>query len=262
VEAAEEAAEVPEGVVDAVEEADFFLGQRQFDEAREVLIEAMYEHPGDATLKRKLDELDVRQAGGSAPPPLPPAPPAPEEDHSFALAQKLADKAGAGAGGPVDVAEVINQFKEGVRKQVDKNDTATHYDLGIAYMEMGLHAEAIDEFQLCLEGGERVHTAHMMIGLSYVAKGDMEPAIEHFQLALQSDQRTPDEELTLWFEIGNAYELLGKASEALVFYEKVEEASPGFRDVALRIERLGIKKTDQQETDEFDEMFDSMIVKD
>ncbi len=263
--------EVPEAVADALEEADFYLGQQLFDEAREVLIEAMYEQPGDPTLKRKLAEIDTLEAGGSAEEAAASAPPAapaqrapsvpPAEDRSFALAEKLAGHGTAGAGGPVDVGDVIHQFKEGVKRQVDKGDTATHYDLGIAYMEMGLHAEAIDEFQLCLEGGDRAYRAHTMIGLSYVAKGDMEPAIEHFQLALSGPSQSSEEQITLWFEIGNAWELLSKASDALVWYEKVEEVDPTFRDVALRIERLGVKKTEEQETDEFDEMFDNMIVK-
>jgi tetratricopeptide (TPR) repeat protein len=259
------AAEVPEGVADALEEAEFYLGQQLYDEARELLIEAMYEHPGDPTLKRKLAEIDELEAGGggvgaASVAPAPAEKPA-LEDRSFALAEKLADRSDAGAGGPVDVSDVIHQFKEGVRRQVDKSDTATHYDLGIAYMEMGLHAEAIDEFQLCLEAGARKHTAHTMIGLSYVAKGEMEPAITHFQRALETGNQSPEDQLTLWFEVGNAYELLGKASEALVFYEKVDEVDPTFRDVALRIERLGVKKTEQQEGDEFDAMFDNMIVK-
>ncbi|HEX2677894.1 MAG TPA: tetratricopeptide repeat protein, partial [Polyangiales bacterium] len=154
----------------------------------------------------------------------------------------------------------LAQFKQGVAKQVDKNDSATHYDLGIAYMEMGLHGEAIDEFKLCLNDPTRVCTAHTMIGLSYVAKGDMEPGVDHFKRALAS-KPNPEEEMGLWFEIGNAHELLGKNMEALVWYEKVEERNPSFRDVAQRIERLGVSRTAEQESDEFDEMFDNMIVK-
>jgi pilus assembly protein FimV len=157
---------------------------------------------------------------------------------------------------------LISLFKEGLKRQVDKNDTATHYDLGIAYMEMGLNAEAIDEFTLCLSDPEKVHTAHTMIGLSHVANGTMEAAIEHFKTALQSPILVPEARHELWFEIGNALELLGKASEALVWYEKVDEQNPQFRDVAARIERLGTVKTQSQEVDEFDAMFDNMISKD
>jgi tetratricopeptide (TPR) repeat protein len=127
-------------------------------------------------------------------------------------------------------------------------------------MEMGLHVEAIEEFKLCLTDPARLCTAHTMIGLSYVAKGDMEPGIDHFKYALESNP-TVEEELGLWFEMGNAQELLGKNMEALVWYEKVEERNPQFRDVAQRIERLGTARTPQQEVDEFDEMFDNMILK-
>jgi hypothetical protein len=50
--------------------------------------------------------------------------------------------------------------------------------------------------------------------------------------------------------------------DALVWYEKVEERDPRFRDVGLRLERLSTARTPEQEADEFDEMFDNMILKD
>lgn len=258
--------ELPERVAEALEEADFYLSQELLEEAREVLLDALGDEPGDKTLLAKLRELDAleesAQAAGAAPADRLAS--AVLEDQSFALAEKLAGEGGRAHDptGPVDVTDVIAQFKEGVKRQVDKSDTATHYDLGIAYMEMGLHAEAIEEFKLCLDNPEKEQTAHTMIGLSYVASGSMEPAIEHFKLALAGPGLAPESEIELWFEIGNAHELLGNASEALVWYEKVEERDPQYRDVALRIERLGTVKTQAEEVDEFDAMFDNMIAKD
>ncbi|HET8934849.1 MAG TPA: tetratricopeptide repeat protein [Polyangiales bacterium] len=186
-----------------------------------------------------------------------------KKDRSFELAQKLAEEAlpqPAANSSAIEVADVLAQFKQGVAKQVDSGDAATHYDLGIAYMEMGLHTEAIDEFKLCLIDPDRRCTAHTMIGLSYVAKGEMDPGIEHLKLALE-DNPKPDEEIGLWFEMGNAYELLGKNLEALIWYEKVEERDSRYRDVAQRIERLGTARTPEQESDDFDQMFDNMILK-
>ncbi len=198
------------------------------------------------------------------PPSLRPGPAAPssKEDRSFELAQKLAEEAVAQpvSSAAIEVADVLAQFKKGVAKQVDSADAATHYDLGIAYMEMGLHAEAIDEFKLCLIDPTRRCTAHTMIGLSFVAKGEMDPGIDHLKLALESDPK-PEEEIGLWFEIGNAHELVGKNLEALIWYEKVEERDGRYRDVAQRIERLGTARTPEQEADEFDQMFDNMILK-
>lgn len=257
--------EEPE-IVEALEEADFYLAQGLIDEAREVLFEALLENPKHAGLLAKRRELEALEAAQSAPEPAPVRAPVVErEDKSFAMALKLAGEESEAESsevqGPVAVDQVLKQFKEGVKRQVDRADTATHYDLGIAYMEMGLHSEAIEEFKLCLDRPEKQCTAQTMIGLSYVAKGEMSLGIEHFKAALASDGCTSEEELGLWFEIGNANELLGKANEALVWYEKVEERNPEFRDVAQRIERLGTVKTAEQEGDEFDAMFDNMIIK-
>jgi pilus assembly protein FimV len=277
--------ELPDGLSDAIEEIEFYLKQGLSEEAQEMLTDALEsfpEHPALLGYQRQLAgdtepeaefeteaEAEVEtEAEAEAEEALATTPPAAAvsqaPDRSFELAQKLAleeaPPASAAGAGPLNMADVLEQFKQGVARQVDKKDSATHHDLGIAYMEMGLQAEAIEEFKLCLDDPARACTAHTMIGLAYVAKGDMELGIDHFRQALESSP-TPDEELGLWFEMGNAYELLGKNMEALVWYEKVEERDPRFRDVALRLERLGTARTPEQEADEFDEMFDNMILK-
>jgi tetratricopeptide (TPR) repeat protein len=254
--------ELPEAVADALEEAGFYMAQAEYEEARQTLDDALEATPDHPSLLEKLFELEalIEQSAGG------------DDDQSFAMAEKLAQSApgpgttarpgpGGQAGDGTDVESVISQFKKGVEKQVDKSDTATHYDLGIAYMEMGLHAEAIEAFTLCLSDPDKLCTVHAMIGTSYVSKGDMEPAIVHFKKAVEVPTVSEAEEVDLWFEIGNASELLGKLTEALVYYEKVEERNPTFRDVAERIERLGVSKSTSQEEEEFDDLFDNMILK-
>jgi len=278
VAAAEELPEedLPDDLREAVEEIDFYLKQSMEDEARSTLADALQNYPEHPLLLGYQRQLAPPQPSSLPPPRRPALSRAPEikipppkaaalPDRSFELAQKLAEEvaqpvATAGAG-PVELADVLAQFKRGVAKQVDAGDAATHYDLGIAYMEMGLHGEAIDEFKLCLVDPTRYCTANTMIGLSYVAKGDMDLAIEHFNLALVGTPKR-EEEMSLWFELGNAHELTGKNMDALIWYEKVEERDPHFRDVNLRIERLGTARTPEQEADDFDEMFDNMILKD
>jgi tetratricopeptide (TPR) repeat protein len=260
---AEDEEELPEEVADALEEAGFYMAQGEYEEARQTLDDALEATPDHPALLERLFELEalIEQSAGGG-----------DDDQSFAMAEKLAGSAPGGAAGSganpgtptgdgTDVESVISQFKKGVERSVDKSDTATHYDLGIAYMEMGLHAEAIEAFTLCLSNPERLCTAHTMIGMSHIAKGDMDAAIASFKNALAVPTVSETEEVDLWFEIGNACELLGKLTEALVYYEKVEERSPQFRDVAERIERLGNSKSTNQEEEEFDELFDSMILK-
>ena len=142
--------------------------------------------------------------------------------------------------GPVDVEQTCSQqFKEGVRRQVDKADTATHYDLGIAYMEMGLHAEAIEEFKLCLTSRRAQCTAHTMIGLSYVAKGDMQPGIDHFKHALASPARNARRGARPVVRDRQRLRAARQGERSAGLVREGRGADPTFRDVALRIERLG-----------------------
>jgi len=207
-------------------------------------------------------ELDAAFAPVFAAAPALDAPPS-HEDDSFELAQRLSEELAPPMtnGTTMAVAEVLSQFKQGVAEHVDATDVATHYDLGIAYMEMGLHNEAIDEFKLCVEDPERSCTAHTMVGLSHIANSDIQQGIEHLELALGENPK-PAEELGLWFELGNAYELLGKNAEALAWYEQVHARDAQFRDVAERVDRLAVIRAPEQAADEFDTMFDSMILKD
>jgi tetratricopeptide (TPR) repeat protein len=49
-----------------------------------------------------------------------------------------------------DVMEVFDEFKKGLEKELGDEDSETHYNLGIAYKEMGLLDDAIKEFQTSL----------------------------------------------------------------------------------------------------------------
>ena len=49
-----------------------------------------------------------------------------------------------------DFADMLRKFKQGVAENVDPEDYQSHYDLAIAFKEMGLLDEAIAEFQKAL----------------------------------------------------------------------------------------------------------------
>jgi tetratricopeptide (TPR) repeat protein len=247
--AAETGEEPSEDVRQAIEEADFYLQQGLSDDARDALMEALLAHPGSAAIEAKLAEIGAgEQPRGSHTLVVPAGPP---------LRASLARPSRA----PVDVGDALKTFRNEVRSMVPAADTATHYDLGIAYMEMGLHQEAIEEFRICLASGERTCASHSMIGLCHVERGELDEGIAHFARALAAPGITPQEELDLWFEMGNAHELLGKRNDALVWYEKVDERRPGFREANQRIERIGKPHSPQEETEEFDELFDNLIAK-
>src|SRR5690606_14891558 len=110
-------------------------------------------NPDHPLLLDKLEEVNDAEAAGAAPSALP------EDDESFALAEKLAAELSDGpaeAGNDaLDLDQVFAQFKRGVEAQIDDSDSETHYDLGIAYKEMGLVDDAIHEFTLARANPDR-----------------------------------------------------------------------------------------------------------
>ena len=59
--------------------------------------------------------------------------------------------------------EILEQFKRGIEQNLDSDDYQAHYDLGVAFKEMGLLDEAIAEFQKALRAPEgRLRTSEAL----------------------------------------------------------------------------------------------------
>ncbi|MCC6876194.1 MAG: tetratricopeptide repeat protein [Sandaracinaceae bacterium] len=230
----------PGEIEEVLDEADFFIAQGLYEEARGILRDALASHPTHPIVQdkyREVEELATEAAAQRSSTST-------SLDQSFELAEKLAEGFDEGsvdeeAGADIlDVEEVFAQFKKGVEQQVGLEDTETHFDLGIAYKEMGLLDDAANEFRLCLSNPQRVCIAETMIGLCHIEKGEVAEAISHFKKGLYADNKTDREELGLYFELGNAYQLLHDPKEAIYYYQKVQKRDPVFRDVGKRIQGL------------------------
>ncbi|HEY8038872.1 MAG TPA: hypothetical protein VIF15_03730 [Polyangiaceae bacterium] len=266
----------------SLEEAEFFASRGLYDDARTILQEQLARLPNHPLLLERLAELDAQERGtpgGSGTRPSPSASAgAPEEDRSFDIAESLGALDGerpSGVGpGPafasghdqVDVEEVFAKFKEGVAKQIGVDDAQSHYDLGLAYKEMGLVDDAIREFETAARDGKRACVCHSMIGMIQLERGNINEAIDAFQRGLQSPERTKDQEAALSYEIGAACEAKRMTKQALDYFQRTARLIPSFRDVQERIRRL-TKVEPKQPTravavgadDEFDRAFDDIL---
>jgi len=252
-----------EDLDDEIEEIRFFVGQGLLDEAREALANLLAFYRSH----RKLRELEEELARSAAPeqppaaarpasaappapaapmaPPTPAAPPAPPDD-GFDIGKELADELGAGPPLPADdfqysVEDVFSQFKKGVEQTVTAEDADTHYDLGIAYREMGLLDDALHEFEVALggKGKKKELDCLTMIALCRMEKGDASGAVQAYLRALGSDDLTPQSARAVHYEIGVAYEASGDPQAALWYLQKVVKADPGYRDTKALVARLG-----------------------
>lgn len=125
-----------------------------------------------------------------------------------------------------------------LEKPVEDSDADTHFDLGLAYKEMGLYDEAIKAFDKCTSTPHREVQSRMMIGMCHREQGNLSEAVHQFKAGLHATAITDRERQSLLYEIGTSYEALGDPREAVYYYEMVVKRDPKFLDAAERMHRL------------------------
>jgi len=242
-----------EALEEALDEAEFFVARGLHEDARTILIEQLAKTPNHPLVLERLREVEESLAASGSSQTIERsmlgaagrAPAVPSEDVAASLGglEGNASPAESSAGGDVtssmvdvDVDQVFAKFKAGVRAQVVEADSATHYDLGVAYKEMGLVAEAISEFEQAGLDPHRECMCYAMIGLIYLEQNQLDRSAESYVKALSAQSKTVEQEMNLYYDLGTVYEMKGIKKDALYYFQKIARRDPGYRDVA---ERLG-----------------------
>jgi len=131
-----------------------------------------------------------------------------------------------------DFAELLAQFKKKIAENVAHDDIGSHYDLGLAFKEMGLFDEAIGEFQIALRAGDDRLKIFEELGQCFLLKRQFNIAVKVLSRAMQF---APDDEI---YHLGRAYEELSQRDQAMDAYERVVGLDINFKDVADRMSRL------------------------
>jgi tetratricopeptide (TPR) repeat protein len=191
------------------------------------------------------------------PPPAAPAPPPPivsaslaqeenlfaDEDNFFDLAAELEselaeDEAISLSEEEQSLEEIFKEFKKGVEQQLDSEDYDTHYNLGIAYKEMGLIDEAIGEFQLASKDPKRAVECASMLGLCFLEKGMPQLAIKWYRKGLEMPEISEEEHIGLLYDLGSAYQEVGDTDNAQKAFMEVYGLNLNYRDIVGRIKQL------------------------
>jgi len=204
------------------------------------------------------DDDDFGMAPAPAPPPpaMPIAPPPSaaaaaseenlfsDEDNFFDLAAELESELEeegdqiALSEEEQSLEEIFKEFKKGVEQQLDSEDYDTHYNLGIAYKEMGLIDEAIGEFQLASKDPKRAVECASMLGLCFLEKGMPQLAIKWYRKGLEMPEITEEEHVGLLYDLGSAYVEVGDTDNAQKAFMEVYGMNTNYRDVVTRIKQL------------------------
>jgi len=148
------------------------------------------------------------------------------------------EKAAAASRGGALVNELLKEFQKGVREHLDEKDFETHYNLGIAYKEMDLHDEAIQEFRLAARDPGRALTCANLIGLCHLSKGETAEAIRELKAGLEISGHPREAYHSLRYDLGVAFEAHGDLGMALECYETLQGQNARFRDVRVRAKTL------------------------
>ena len=126
----------------------------------------------------------------------------------------------------------------------EADDEETHYNLGVAFREMGLLDEAIGEFQKVVGGGNsRQFSPLFLQGCTLLASCFMEkemPAIaaKWYMRALEAPGLDYEGALALCYDLGIAFEKAGNTAAALEKFTEVYSQNIDYRDVAEKIRLL------------------------
>ena len=172
------------------------------------------------------------------PPPMPPAP-VPQMAASAAPAEVEPEPLV-----PSVFGDLLQDFERELADPADdSDDPETHFNLGIAFREMGLLDEAIGELQKVCRAGEhrlapaRLREGYIWLATCFVEKGIPEASFKWFQKAMET---APNEEsrTAVTYELASAYEAAGLRKEALQHFLEVYGTNIDYRDVSSRIREL------------------------
>jgi len=176
--------------------------------------------------------------------PKPPAPAAPVVSPTAPAPAGKSSPFGEDAG--IDLADMFGELKKDLEADVASadEDPETHYNLGIAFREMGLLDEAIGELQKACQSFDngkpfqQIMQAYTWLAQCFLEKGVPEAAVRWYEKALQVPTIDGETRVALNYELAAAHETAGDKAAALKHFMNVYGSNIDYRDVAERIKAL------------------------
>jgi tetratricopeptide (TPR) repeat protein len=226
-----------------IAEADFYIKQGLTDEAREILerLQNLFPENKEVSLKltslgqlvegeEKIERVEEKQKEPAV------------TEGEIMEAEEIAEPAFDS-----DVMDIFNEFKKGLEKELEEEDYETHYNLGIAYKEMGLIDDAIREFQTSRNNPKRFVPSSNMLGVCYMEKGLYPLAVDVLKNAIEKMEDRGESYWAMKYDLAKAYENNGNLKEALDLYTEVYGWNSKFRSVSDKINNLRAKVVEEDD---------------
>ena len=171
------------------------------------------------------------QAPPAAPTPI--APPSPPEH----VNDRVELAVGRSEAVTFDLGALLSEFQRGIEAQLS-GDAQGHYDLAMAYREMGLLDHAVESFRMAVPHPGLSQRATEMLGRCMLDQGRFDEAAAELAAGLELPGLDAEGSLSLRYLLALAYEAAGRPREALAELEKVFAVQPNYHDVAPKLRDL------------------------
>jgi tetratricopeptide (TPR) repeat protein len=145
------------------------------------------------------------------------------------------------------LAEVFEEYRlsaEGEAETASNGDYETHFNLGLAYKEMDLFEEALEEFQVAVsmvapgDGTPRFLQCCNLLGHCFMRNGVPQLALKWFADGLNAEGASEDERQALRYELAATYEHVGELNRAIALFTEVYGKNVSYRGVNERLRAL------------------------
>src|SRR5258708_9590247 len=103
-----------------------------------------------------------------------------------------------------DFQDMLARFKQGIDENIAEGDFQSHYDLGVAFKEMGLLDEGISEFQKALRAPEGKLRTSEALGACFFEKKAYTAAESIVSRCLELPAQNDEERLGILYLLGPA----------------------------------------------------------
>jgi tetratricopeptide (TPR) repeat protein len=133
------------------------------------------------------------------------------------------------------LTEIFQEFQRSMKEQLGDEDYETHYNLGIAYKEMGLMNEAIAELELAEKSPVRRLDAVSMIALCLREMGRFDEAALRLRTGISLAAEGSEDQKGFLYDLAALHEQAGRTVEAQEALRRLHGIDPGYRDVSQRV---------------------------
>jgi len=214
-------AEGEDAILARFEEGRLYAEQGLFEEAEEIFQAILEAAPDHEEARRALEE--VREQRERIRAPVDPSSVFQKLNALEARSQPVREE------GKVELGAAVAR---------QPADARMHFELALAYRDLGLIEECMEEFRVASADPSLAFSCFMEIAACLRGKGELAEAINYLRKALRCQGVSQEGLLDASYQMAQILEQRGMREQALVLYRKIGEKNRTFRDVQERLKNL------------------------